>query len=197
MSQPDYPLFSKRYNNQRYNREKRGAYNFEKTKEYDLAEKWFKERKERKQELIPVPTPTSSIPVAAPTPITPAPVAPVAALKPKGPPPGLTRPRQDSCDLDLKIPSYDDFNYVDPDEIVISPPQPTYDFSNVNLFEDQYSTPLVIEEELDSDVDSYEGQLAEFEAQEAALYNQAMYNQFMLAYQLYLQMLSMSSYAPM
>jgi hypothetical protein len=188
MSQPDYPLFSKRYQrpsgNQKYTREKRGAYNFEKTKEYSLAEKWFQERKETQRELIPVP-----VPPAKPTP---------ASVKPvtKGPPPGLTqqRPRHDSCDLDLKIPSYDDFDYVDPDEVVISPPpQPVHINTNINLFEEHYSTPLLVEGDLPDDDDNYEGQLAEFEAQQAELYNQAMYNQFISAYQLYLQIMAMFS----
>ena len=94
-----YHLFSKR----QY--EKGGSYNFGKKKEYDRAEKWFKERKEIRRELITVPT--------APT----APTASTAPTKPirlatRGPPPGLTRQKQDdTCDLDLTIPSYNDFNY--------------------------------------------------------------------------------------
>lgn len=45
MAQPTYPLFSKRLH--REQRGKRGGYNFEKTREYHLAEKWFEERKSR------------------------------------------------------------------------------------------------------------------------------------------------------
>jgi hypothetical protein len=103
-----YHLFSKR----QY--EKGGSYNFGKKKEYDRAEKWFKERKEIRQELITAPTiliaPTAP---TAPTIL----IAPTALAKPirlatRGPPPGLTRQKQDnSCDLDLTIPSYNDFIY--------------------------------------------------------------------------------------
>ena len=200
MSQPDYPLFWKRLqrdqylqSNQRHTREKCGAYNFEKTKNCDLAEKWFRERKEVQREPIPTPTPIPTPPIPISTPII--------ASKPKGPPPGLIRPRHDSCDLDLKIPSYDEFHYVDPDEIVTSPlltrRLSIYNF-NINLFEEhQYSTPLIIEGDLPDDIDNYEGQLNEFEVQDAVLYDQSTYNQYMLSYQLYLQMLALSNMPPM
>ena len=110
-----YHLFSKR----QY--EKGGSYNFGKKKEYDRAEKWFKERKEMRQELITAPT-TPTAPTAPTTPT--APTAPTALPKPvrlatRGPPPGLTRQKQDdSCDLDLIIPSYNDFIY---DEEIFNP----------------------------------------------------------------------------
>ena len=165
MSRPDYPTFSKRlYREQHEQRYKRGAYNFEKTKEYTLEEKWFEERKAVKKEPIPVPSPVK----------LPSPKATVV----KKVPPGLVqqtqplqqqvktpqRRRLDSCELDLKIPSYDDFDYVDPDEIVIAP-QMTFDLSNISGEAHlQYSTPLVIEENL---YDSYEGHTTELESQEA------------------------------
>jgi hypothetical protein len=173
MSRPDYPLFSKRYK-----REKRGAYNFEKSKEFDLAEQWFKDRKESQREVIPVPSP----------PVKPAPITT------KGPPPGLEKPvipqpvrvQQEDCELDLKIPSYDEFDYVDPEEI-IPDPLVSLNFNTNLLFEEQYSTPLITEGELyttdDYDVDTYAGQLAEFEAQEAvnlSYHIQELYNQIMM-----------------
>ena len=109
-----YHLFSKR----QY--EKGGSYNFGKKKEYDRAEQWFKERKEMRRELISAPTATTATiattATTAPTAPT-APPAPTALAKPvklttRGPPPGLTRQKQDdSCDLDLTIPSYNDFIY--------------------------------------------------------------------------------------
>jgi len=118
--QTAYPLFSKcpwrsQYNNH-YIREKRCGYNFEKSKDYTLAEKWFRERKERNQERI-IDTPTPA-PVPATTPV-PAPVKPIRAAT-KGPPPGLTpqRPHQDICDLDLTIPSYKDFIYPEEQESI-------------------------------------------------------------------------------
>ncbi len=50
MSQPDYPAFSKKIQSRQWDkydkRNRRGAYNFEKTKEFELAEKWFEERRE-------------------------------------------------------------------------------------------------------------------------------------------------------
>jgi hypothetical protein len=155
MSRSDYPLFSKRI--QKSQKNWRGGYNFEKSKEYELAEKWFEERKETKKDsrppspMIQSPPPTKTI---------------------KGPPPGLSKPipvRDISCfkckntqinlimmgccascfctscmilqseiynrcfkckkvidmtkykeyeDLDLNIPSYDEFDYNSPDDPV-------------------------------------------------------------------------------
>ncbi len=160
MSQPDYPLFSKRL--QRGQRSMRGAYNFEKTKEYQLAEKWFEERRESKKDTRP-PSPM----VQSPPPIK-------VTSSIRGPPPGLPKPitrnysthclkcnslqsnpiivaccgscfclsctvlqaevynRCFKCnsiidinkykeyeDLDLKIPSYDEFDYISPDDSTI------------------------------------------------------------------------------
>lgn len=57
MSQPEYPPFSKKY---QYN--KRGTYNFGRSKDFTLAEKWFKERlessNEQKQEIYKTPSDT-------------------------------------------------------------------------------------------------------------------------------------------
>jgi hypothetical protein len=190
MSQPDYPLFSKRH--YRAQREKRGAYNFEKTKEYNLAEQWFKDRKEAQRELIPVPKPPSPTPPQKSSP---------EPTKPKGPPPGLApkpvepvKVKQEDCELDLQIPSYDDFNYTDPDEILCDYQLP-FDFNNDIILEEPYSTPLIIEGDLETndDDDSYEGQLAEADAQEAALYTQEMYNQFMTAWYIYQQLMGLAS----
>lgn len=194
MSQPDYPLFSKRH--YRAQREKRGAYNFEKTKEYNLAEQWFKDRKEAQRELIPVPKPPTPPQKFSPEP-----------TKPKGPPPGLeklvpkpvepVKIKHEDCELDLQIPSYDDFDYIDPDEILCHYQLPLVLSSDI-LLEEPYSTPLIIEGELDDDDDdddtiSYEGQLAEADAQEAALYTQEMYNQFMTAWYIYQQLMGLAS----
>lgn len=49
MSQPDYPLFSKKIQSRQWDnydkRNRRGGYNFEKTREFELAERWFEERR--------------------------------------------------------------------------------------------------------------------------------------------------------
>ena len=213
-----YHLFSKR----QY--EKGGSYNFGKKKEYDRAEKWFKERKEIRRELISAPTilatptapivPTTPIAPIAPTapiaPIAPAPIAPAPAPAPaptitakpvrlatRGPPPGLTRQKHDdSCDLDIIIPSYDDFIY--PEEIVINPPSPIYTLSNNNdILKEQDSTSIIIEGEPLDKIDTYKGPLAEFEVYDAALYDQNIYNQLMTIYQLYLQTLVTSNMVSM
>ena len=78
MSQPDYPIFSKKH--QRAQRSWRGGYNFERSKEYELAEKWFEERREAKQERPPSPMVQSPPPTKPQQNIT------------KLPPPGLTKP---------------------------------------------------------------------------------------------------------
>jgi hypothetical protein len=160
MSQPDYPIFNKKW--QKEQKSRRGGYNFERTKEYHLAEKWFEERKETKKDSRP-PSPMIQ---------SPPPTKPV-----KGPPPGLSKPTiiqsikpqtpyclkctnpqvnpiivsccgssfclscavlqadvynrcykcktvidiskyEEYDDLDLKIPSYDEFDYVSPDDPV-------------------------------------------------------------------------------
>lgn len=196
-----YHLFSKRHPFSQSNHyEKGGSYNFGKKKEYDRAEKWFKERKEIRQELISAPTAPT-----APTATTPA--APTITAKPvrlatRGPPPGLTRQKQDdSCDLDIIIPSYDDFIY--PEEIVINPPSPIYTLSNHNnVLKEQDSTSIIIEGESLDNIDTYKGPLAEFEVYNAALYdqniyNQLIYNQLMTIYQLYLQTLVTSNMVSM
>ena len=203
-----YHLFSKR----QY--EKGGSYNFGKKKEYDRAEKWFKERKEIRRELISAPTilATPTAPIVPTTPI--APIAPTASIAPttppaptitakpvrlatRGPPPGLTRQKHDdSCDLDIIIPSYDDFIY--PEEIVINPPSPIYTLSNNNdILKEQDSTSIIIEGEPLDKIDTYKDQLAEFEVYDAALYDQNIYNQLMTIYQLYLQTLVTSNMVSM
>ena len=207
-----YHLFSKR----QY--EKGGSYNFGKKKEYDRAEKWFKERKEIRRELISAPTilatPTAPIAPIAPTahiahiaPTTPTAPVPTITAKPvrlatRGPPPGLTRQKQDdSCDLDIIIPSYDDFIYTE--EIVINPPSPIYTLSNNNdILKEQDSTSIIIEGEPLDKIDTYKDQLAEFEVYDAALYdqniyNQLIYNQLITIYQLYLQTLVTSNMVSM
>ena len=199
-----YHLFSKR----QY--EKGGSYNFGKKKEYDRAEKWFKERKEIRRELISAPTilatPTAPIAPIAPTahiaPTTPTAPVPTITAKPvrlatRGPPPGLTRQKQDdSCDLDIIIPSYDDFIYTE--EIVINPPSPIYTLSNNNdILKEQDSTSIIIEGEPLDKIDTYKDQLAEFEVYDAALYDQNIYNQLMTIYQLYLQTLVTSNMVSM
>jgi hypothetical protein len=193
MSRPDYPLFSKRIH--REQRNKRGGYNFERSREFELAEKWFEERKGSQRTLIPVPEPPPK-PASLPT-------------KAKGPPPGLSKPvievapavtytpPREDCDLELIIPSYDEFNYVDPDEIVVEPLIQTFDCSNIDLFEPHYSTPYIVEGELDEisedEEDNYRGQLAEFEEQEALKQQTEFYNQFVLAYQIYANMMLMAN----
>jgi hypothetical protein len=152
MSQPDYPIFSKKH--QRAQRSWRGGYNFERSREYELAERWFEERREAKQEKPPSPMVQSPPPSRPQQNIT------------KAPPPGISKPTNikfcnkckvptsisvtvgccsshycikcitfetelynkcykcksvldaskyeeyDGCDL--SIPSYDDFEYVEP-----------------------------------------------------------------------------------
>jgi hypothetical protein len=62
MSQPDYPVFNKKW--QKAQKGWRGGYNFERTKEYQLAERWFEERKEtRKAYNHSTPTNTVVTPV--------------------------------------------------------------------------------------------------------------------------------------
>jgi hypothetical protein len=190
MSRPDYPIFSKRFHReQREERNKRGGYNFEKTKEYSLAEKWFEERKALNKEPIPVPTPKAVLSKKAPPGLV--------QQKPVQTPvekPVIKRQRSDSCDLDLKIPSYDDFNYVDPDEIDTPPLQINFDLSGM-FGEVQYSTPLIEESFPYDDTMQYEGQLSEFEAQEAlqvSLALQEMQNQ-LITYQMYNLLMLMSN----
>ena len=102
MSQPKYSMFSKRHYNSRSN------YNFESKKEHALAEKWFRERKELRQNLAA----TATTALTATTTAT-ATTTTIIKRITKGPPPGLTRKRQESFDIDLNIPSYDDFIYPD------------------------------------------------------------------------------------
>jgi hypothetical protein len=191
MSRPDYPAFSKRiHREQREERNKRGGYNFEKTKEYTLAEKWFEERKALKKEPIPVPTPKVALSKKAPPGLVQQ--EPVQKQVPV-----LKRQRSDSCDLELKIPSYADFNYIDPDEIV-APPQITFDLSDI-FGEVQYSTPVIEESFSDEDSVPYEGQLSEIEAHEAlqaSLALQEMHNQ-LVAYQVCSLLMLMANTANM
>ena len=50
---PDYPKFSKRIQrDQKEQRSKRGAYNFQKPSVYPVAEEWFQARKEAKQVVV-------------------------------------------------------------------------------------------------------------------------------------------------
>ncbi len=78
MSAPSYPVFSKRIQREQkeQQRSKRGAYNFQKNKEYTVAEEWFQARKEVKQAQKKLPI--------------------------------------EDCELDIKIPSYEDFEYEEP-----------------------------------------------------------------------------------
>jgi hypothetical protein len=78
MPPPSYPVFSKRIQREQKEelRNKRGAYNFQKTKTYHVAEEWFQARKEAKQIKIKLPI--------------------------------------EDCELDIKIPSYEDFEYEEP-----------------------------------------------------------------------------------
>ena len=114
MSQLNYSMFSKRHYNSRSN------YNFESKKEHALAEKWFRERKELRQNLAATTaTATATTALTAATATTALTTTDTAATTTvikritKGPPPGLTTKRQESCDIDLNIPSYDDFIYPD------------------------------------------------------------------------------------
>jgi hypothetical protein len=192
MSQPDYPLFSKKCQ-----RNSRGTYNFERTKEFHLAEKWFEERKEAKKDSRP-PSPM----VQSPPPIK---VTPQI----KGPPPGLPKPISKniascfkcnkiqtnplmvaccvscfclSCtffqaelynrcykckavidmnrykeydDLDLVIPSYEDFDYVSPDDPVSLTNIPLNIEKNtsrkLNIFAEEFK-PRVNQEELQKNI---------------------------------------------
>lgn len=171
MSQPNYPLFSKKC--QREQRNARGAYNFEKTKEYKLAEKWFEERKNNQNKSRSLSPSVQSPP---PT-------------KKHSNPPGLIKTTQTksckvctkipdfplitnccnilicnacfsirsdlynrctSCNsiineelydlydgLDLLIPSYEDFHYLENEFINI------FDKNTFNIFDKNYSTPLL------------------------------------------------------
>jgi hypothetical protein len=132
MSRSDYPLFSKRI--QKSQKNWRGGYNFEKSKEYELAEKWFEERRGIKQSITPkVENTTEKIRVSK--------------SEPKKLPPGLEvlikKNIIDDCELDVIIPSYDDFNYTNPDDTLLSFP---IDSNIFDIFNIQYSTPLFIEE---------------------------------------------------
>jgi hypothetical protein len=198
MSQPDYPIFNKKWQKDQKNR--RGGYNFEKTKEFELAEKWFEERKVARQEYNRPPSPT----VQSPPPIS----LPQAK---KGPPPGLNKlvvptkvckkcnstqiipvtfgccnntfclncttfeaelynrcfscksiidmSKYDEYDgLDLKIPSYDEFDYKDNEEIVPLTHIPLNNTTTSAVLEsiivsDNYSTPLVSQDVPDENVD--------------------------------------------
>ena len=132
MSRPDYPIFSKKH--QKSNRSWRGGYNFEKSKEYELAEKWFEERRGINQSITPaLVNDVKKVIVTKP--------------QPKKLPPGLEvliKKNINDCDLDLIIPSYDDFNYTNPeDDTLLSFP---VESNMIDIFEIQYSTPLFIEE---------------------------------------------------
>jgi hypothetical protein len=87
MSQPDYPVFNKKW--QKAQKGWRGGYNFEKSKEYQLAERWFEERKETRKEYNH-PTPTNTV------------VTPVIRM-----PPGLVKTtiKPKYCKVCNKIPS--------------------------------------------------------------------------------------------
>lgn len=174
MSQPDYPLFSKRI--QKSQRNWRGGYNFEKTREYKLAEKWFEERRETiKEPIQPVPKSIVEVPRVPPGLVK-------TAVKPKYCKVCSKIPNSlytsecctsffcDGCfsslaelynrcpcckktvnaelvqqfeGLDLKIPSYDEFEYIESIEFL-----PTY-YPDINSlqFQENYTTPHLVEDE--------------------------------------------------
>ena len=82
MSQSEYPLFSKKH--PKNMRSWKGVYNFEKTKEYKLAEKWFEQRKEYKlaEKWLEERKETKIESILTDPP----------SKAKKGPPPGLTKP---------------------------------------------------------------------------------------------------------
>lgn len=144
MSSPDYPIFSKRV--QRSQRNYRGAYNFDKTSEHHTAEKWFQERLQHKKVStihstpvrlppgLPIPTLISKkcvkCLVSQTSPIMTVCCSSPFCLKCSIEQATITNrcahcnkvinnSKYDEYDgLDLKIPSYDDFLYIDPDEIL-------------------------------------------------------------------------------
>ena len=221
MSQPDYPIFSKRH--QKAQRTRRGTYNFEKTKEYELAEKWFEERREAKQERPPSPM------VQSPPPTIKQPSKSIF-----GPPPGLPKPittkacnkckvpqrfpvilnccqsvfcldcvvfesnlynRCHSCKkviditkydeydgLNLKIPSFEDFDYKESEDPVLVTYIPLNDPVSIEqtltLFDNKYSTPPFSE---------VANSLPDSETKLSGLDGQNLTNVIMTNYQIYLQ----------
>ena len=162
MSQPDYPIFSKRI--QRNQRNHRGTYNFDKTNEYTNAEKWFQERLEHKK-VVKTPSTPVRLPPGIPIPTLTSKKC-VKCLEPSSSPVMMACCSSSFCfrcsieqanitnrcthcnkvinqskyeeydGLDLKVPSYDDFHYIDPDDIYTVP-----------IVENQCSSSLVISAE--------------------------------------------------
>ena len=167
MSQPDYPIFSKRH--QKAQRTRRGAYNFEKTKEYQLAEKWFEERRENKL------TDRSEQITTNPEPVT---------KTEKRLPPGLeafaTKKKQEPCDLDIVIPSYDDFIYFDPTLVYT-----IKDFKEINLCDNLFKDQLPPLEIIDDALMIRDESLVTYTDNE-------IYNHIISSYILWLQLLGMT-----
>lgn len=146
MSTPDYPTFSKRI--QRSKRNWRGAYNFDKSTKCQVAEKWFQERREQRALAASLPEPVR-LPPGLPIPTCTSKKC-TKCLVPLNSPitmrccntilcfkcainqadlinrcfhcnKVIDQSRYEEYDgLNLVIPSYDEFNYVNPDEICCS-----------------------------------------------------------------------------
>lgn len=173
MSTPDYPTFSKRI--QRSQRNYRGAYNFDRSAELKLAEKWFQERREQRASMLQPQTtmPSSRLPPGLPIP-TSVPKKCKKCSVPQNNPVLMSCCQANFCfkcalhqadlfnrcfncnkiinfskyeeydGLDLKIPSYDDFDYKDPDEITLP----------VVKLQETYSTPLLDDSNNQTNTDS-------------------------------------------
>jgi hypothetical protein len=228
MSQPDYPLFSKKH--QRSQRNLRGAYNFERTREFRLAEQWFEERRAARQEYNHIPSRPSQ------ETITNTIIQQPPSLSKKDPP-GLikTTSRPKFCKLcsklpnnplsvecckscfcfdcfslyadlynrcanckkviqielqeqfeglDLKIPSYDDFDYIEPVEVEASFVSFVPEIISTPI-EDNYSTPQFIEEYSEQPSSEYNQedvvpQMGEDELNVMMMNNFQLYLQYML-----------------
>jgi len=135
MSQPTYPLFSKRVQPDKH--KKREKYNFQKSNEYDLAEKWFEERKSTTKTYdIVTPSIRSSTQHASQS----------EPIKTKRVPPGLeiSKRQYEDCELDIIIPSYDNFNYINPDDLIYTAFQK---YNIITVFKKENSTPLLVIED--------------------------------------------------
>ena len=170
MSQPDYPVFNKKW--QKEQKSRRGGYNFEKSREYQLAEKWFEERRENKHIEKPEQTIEKEKPV-------------IEIKKEKRLPPGLegiaTKKKQEPCDLDIVIPSYDDFMYFDPTLIYT-----INDFNDINLCDNLFKDELPPLEIIDDSQITYNIPTVNYTDNE-------IYNHIISSYSLWLHLLGMSS----
>jgi hypothetical protein len=99
MSQPNYLVFSKKNKSQQWDkydkRNRRGAYNFEKTKEYEIAERWFEERRGAQKATVDQPKIIEeSKPIKLPPGLIPSSIIinrPLGLNKVIMPPPGLEK----------------------------------------------------------------------------------------------------------